>query len=66
MARHVLLVEDDREIADLVELHLRDIHCVADIAGSGREALERYAQRRYDLVILDLMLPCLLYTSRCV
>jgi two-component system copper resistance phosphate regulon response regulator CusR len=57
MARQVLLVEDDREIAGLVELHLRDIHCVADIAGSGQEALERCAQRRYDLVILDLMLP---------
>ena len=57
MVRQVLLVEDDREIAGLVELHLRDIRCVADIAGSGQEALERYAQRRYDLVILDLMLP---------
>ncbi|MFO7639902.1 MAG: response regulator transcription factor [Candidatus Competibacteraceae bacterium] len=57
MARQVLLVEDDREIAELVELHLRDIHCVADIAGSGQEALERCAQRRYDLAILDLMLP---------
>ena len=57
MARHVLLVEDDREIAELVELHLRDIHCVAEIAGSGQEALARLAQRRYELMILDLMLP---------
>ena len=57
MARHVLLVEDDREIAELVELHLRDIHCVANIAGSGQEALARLAQHRYDLMILDLMLP---------
>ena len=57
MARQVLLVEDDREIAELVKLHLCDIHCAADIAGSGQEALARLAQRRYDLMILDLMLP---------
>jgi DNA-binding response OmpR family regulator len=57
MARHVLLVEDDREIAALVELHLRDIHCAADIAGRGQDALTLHARNRYDLVILDLMLP---------
>lgn len=57
MARHLLLVEDDREIAALVALHLRDIHCATDIAGSGHDALTRYARSRYDLVILDLMLP---------
>ncbi|CDH44563.1 Phosphate regulon transcriptional regulatory protein PhoB [Candidatus Contendobacter odensis Run_B_J11] len=57
MARHLLLVEDDREIAALVELHLRDIYCTADITGSGQDALTRYARCRYDLVILDLMLP---------
>ena len=57
MARHLLLVEDDREIAALIELHLRDIHCGVDIAGRGQEALTLYARHRYDLVILDLMLP---------
>jgi two-component system OmpR family response regulator len=57
MTRHVLLVEDDRDIAALVQLHLRDIHCAADIAGLGRDALALNARHRYDLVILDLMLP---------
>jgi DNA-binding response OmpR family regulator len=57
MARQVLLVEDDREIAALVELHLRDIHCTADIAGRGQDALTLHTRNRYDLVILDLMLP---------
>ncbi len=57
MTRTVLLVEDDRDIAALVKLHLQDIHCRAEIAGCGQEALTRYAHSRYDLVILDLMLP---------
>jgi two-component system OmpR family response regulator len=52
-----LLVEDDRDIATLVQLHLQDIHCETDIATGGREALALYARQRYDLVILDLMLP---------
>ncbi|NMQ19971.1 response regulator transcription factor [Candidatus Competibacter phosphatis] len=57
MTRTVLLVEDDRDIAALVKLHLQDIHCQAEIAGCGQEALTLYARQRYDLVILDLMLP---------
>jgi DNA-binding response OmpR family regulator len=57
MARRALLVEDDRDIATLVKLHLQDIHCEADIAASGQAALTLYARQSYDLVILDLMLP---------
>ena len=43
MTRTGLLVEDDRDIAALVKLHLQDIHCRAEIAGCGQEALTRYA-----------------------
>ena len=57
MARKVLIIEDDREIARLVKLHLRDIHCESDIAAQGQEALDLYQRRSYELVILDLMLP---------
>ena len=65
MTRHILLVEDDRDIATLVQLHLRDIHCAADIAGTGQDALALHGARRYDLVILDLMLPDLDGLSLC-
>ncbi len=57
MARRVLIIEDDREIARLVKLHLRDIHCESDIAQQGQEALDLFQRRSYELVILDLMLP---------
>jgi DNA-binding response OmpR family regulator len=51
------MVEDDRDIARLVELHLRDLNCGVDLAGSGEEGLRMAADSGYDLVILDLMLP---------
>lgn len=57
MSHQILIVEDEPEIADLVKLHLADIHCDADIALDGETALQRFASKPHDLVILDLMLP---------
>ena len=56
-ARRALIVEDNREIAALVKLHLRDVQCEADIATDGKRGVELASGRRYDLVVLDLMLP---------
>jgi DNA-binding response OmpR family regulator len=55
--RRALIVEDNREIAALVKLHLRDVQCEADIAADGKRGLELASGHRYDLVVLDLMLP---------
>ena len=54
---HVLVVEDEVNIRELVSLHLRLEHVVPVEAEDGRAALELARQRRFDLVILDLMLP---------
>ena len=54
---HVLVVEDEANIRELVSLHLRLEHAVPVEAEDGRTALELARQRRFDLVILDLMLP---------
>jgi DNA-binding response OmpR family regulator len=53
----VLVVEDEKNIRDLVCLHLdvEGFSCVS--AGSGTEALELAARRPFDLIVLDLMLP---------
>lgn len=58
MAR-VLVVEDDRSIADLVALYLRHDGHDVDLASDGLSALTAVeeASLAYDLVILDLMLP---------
>ena len=58
MATHrALIIEDSREIADLVRLHLRDVRCEAEIAANGKRGLALAARGDYDLVVLDLMLP---------
>jgi DNA-binding response OmpR family regulator len=57
MQRKVLIVEDEPDIARLVQTHLKDIGCDADIAANGAAALQRFKRQTYQLVILDLMLP---------
>lgn len=57
MPRTILVIEDDRDIARLVELHLRDMGCEVRLAHDGRAGLEQALTKPYDLVILDLMLP---------
>lgn len=57
MSRKVLIVEDEPDIARLVKTHLQDIGCEADIAGNGASATNLLNKARYELVVLDLMLP---------
>src|SRR5687768_7349339 len=53
----VLVVEDEANIRELVSLHLRLENVVPTEAADGNTALDLARQRRFDLVILDLMLP---------
>ncbi|NNE83788.1 MAG: response regulator transcription factor [Alphaproteobacteria bacterium] len=57
MSRRVLIIEDNRDIAEMVSLHLGDLGCMADISSDGRDGFEKARTGRYDLIVLDLMLP---------
>ena len=57
MPRKVLVVEDQQELAELVQLHLKDLNCEATLAFDGNAAMALLRERSFDLVILDLMLP---------
>ncbi len=57
MQRKVIIVEDDPDIARLIQSHLADNNCDAVIAEDGETALKLFASEQYQLVILDLMLP---------
>lgn len=57
MNHNVLVVEDNPEIANLIQLHLRDIFCDVDIASDGATGFDLFNRNSYNLVILDLMLP---------
>ena len=53
----VLIVEDDRDLAALLRLHLDDAGFHADLAYDGADGLERALAGDYALVVLDVMLP---------
>ena len=53
----IFVVEDDRDIADLVSLYLTKSGWQPQVFDSGTEALAAIKQAPPDLVILDLMLP---------
>jgi DNA-binding response OmpR family regulator len=53
----VLVIEDDRDLAHLLELHLADIGLAADCAYNGDVGLQKATEGAYVLVVLDLMLP---------
>jgi two-component system OmpR family response regulator len=57
MTQHILVVEDEREIADLAELHLTDAGYQVSVLYSGTMAAERLASEEFSLVILDIGLP---------
>jgi len=54
---HILVVEDDRDISTLVARYLRANDCRVTVAPDGREMDRRLAEGRFDLMVLDLMLP---------
>lgn len=55
----ILIVEDERHLADVLRFNLEAEGYSADVADSGERALERLlgASEHYDLVVLDVMLP---------
>lgn len=56
-ARHILIVEDNPDIARLIQLHSKDLNCDSTLAVNGKQAIEFIDRHVYDLIILDLMLP---------
>jgi DNA-binding response OmpR family regulator len=61
----ILVVEDEPNIRELVHLHLRHEGYVCETEGDGRAALERAETERFDLLVLDVMLPGLDGISLC-
>ena len=55
--RKILVIEDDRDIARLVELHLHDLGYDVQLAHDGVSGLKYALSTPYNLIILDLMLP---------
>jgi DNA-binding response OmpR family regulator len=53
----ILLVDDEQSVQTLLTYPLRKDGYEVVAALDGREALDRFAEQRFDLVVLDIMLP---------
>lgn len=57
MNNRVLIVEDERDISDLLVLHLKREGLEVDCVDNGEEAIRILGQKKYNLIVLDWMLP---------
>ena len=57
MAKTILIVEDDPNIAELVQMYLEKEGYNTRIASDGGQGIDLFRQLRPDLVLLDIMLP---------
>ena len=57
MAVSVLVVEDDRNIAELLQMYLEKEGYAVTLAGDGGEGLSKFRAIKPDLVLLDVMMP---------
>lgn len=58
MEKHqILIVEDERDIASLLALHLNDANFDVSLAADGHEGMQLAFSQKWDLIILDIRLP---------
>ena len=65
MEGSVLIIDDDREISDVVAMNLRDLGFKTERAHDGKAGLQKALAGAHSLIILDLMLPQLDGISVC-
>ena len=65
MAEQILIVDDEQEIADLVELNLKNENYTVHKFYTAQEALRCIEARELDLAIIDIMLPDISGLSLC-
>lgn len=55
--QHILIVEDDLDIQDLLRNFLHEVGYEITIASDGMEAIALFSSAHFDLILLDIMLP---------
>lgn len=54
---HILVMEDDLNVANGLKMVLDEDGFMVDLAGTGELAMEAFRQKRFDLLVADLRLP---------
>lgn len=57
MNRRILVIEDDRDIANLLKMHLQDMGFEVSVSDDGSQGLDEAISGSWDMIILDIMLP---------
>ncbi|MEK5483029.1 response regulator transcription factor [Viridibacillus sp. FSL R5-0888] len=57
MQKHILLVEDEKNIARFIELELKHEQFGVTVCSNGRIGLETALEQEFDVILLDVMLP---------
>ena len=55
--KKVLIIEDDKEISSLLEIHLTDLNCEISKQFDGLKGFNEAKNNKFDLIVLDIMLP---------
>ena len=55
--QHILIVEDDLDIQELLKNFLQEVGYAVTLASDGIEAISLFASTHFDLILLDIMLP---------
>lgn len=57
MKKNILIVDDDKDISELIAVYLKSEDYYVDKACNGLEVLQLIKENIYDLIILDIMMP---------
>lgn len=57
LPKNVLLVEDSEDNRLLIQLYLKDFPVQLDIAMDGKAAVEKFRNKSYDVVLMDIQMP---------
>lgn len=55
--KELLIIEDDKDIQELLKFFLEDNGYHVTIAGDGMEGIAEFHKKQFDLILLDIMLP---------
>lgn len=55
--KHVLVIEDDKDITELLNIHLKDLGCKVTTFYDGAKGYGQTEKNVFDLIVLDVMLP---------
>ncbi|MBN4080164.1 response regulator transcription factor [Beggiatoa alba] len=54
---NILVVEDNRDLAHIVAMHLEDLDMNVDKCFNGKDSYQQACKKQYDLILLDIMIP---------